>query len=118
MSACLRLLPLLAWLTLTQPPLARGQPPSPKDSGAPGAGGQARLDRYGDPLPTGALARLGSLRWRHAGVASVVAFSPDGKVLASGGHDCLVRLWDFRTGKELRRFRGHTGRIYSLAFSP
>jgi RNA polymerase sigma factor (sigma-70 family) len=54
-----------------------------------------------------------------------VAFSPDGKLMATGGYDNdqageFARLWDVATGKELRRFR-HGKQSYgirSLAFSP
>jgi hypothetical protein len=50
------------------------------------------------------------------GVYSVV-FSPDGKTLASGGTDGTIRIWDVRTGKELRRFQGLGETVFSLAFS-
>ena len=37
------------------------------------------VDRQGDPLPLGAIARFGSDRWRHEGEAETMSFSPDGK---------------------------------------
>ncbi len=52
-----------------------------------------------------------------AGVTSV-AFSPDGKTLASGAQERPVRLWEVATGKERRRFEGHRDQVWSLAFSP
>jgi WD40 repeat protein len=71
-----------------------------------------------DPLPEGALARVGSGRLRHVGSAISVAFAADGKALASGGKDGLVRLWETATGREIRRFQGHKGNVDGLAFSP
>jgi len=47
-----------------------------------------------------------------------VAFSPDGKTLASGSRDAPVKLWDIATGLELRSFEGHENTVRSVAFSP
>jgi WD40 repeat protein len=70
-----------------------------------------------DPLPAGVRVRLGLLRLRHGGFVNTAAFSPDGKMLASGGRDSLVRLWEVPTGKELRRFEGHPWPVSSVLFS-
>lgn len=75
-------------------------------------------DRTGDPLPGGAVARLGTLRWRHAGPVDFVTFSPDGrKIVSASRDDHTLRLWDPGTGRELRRSTG-AGRIRAAAFSP
>lgn len=49
---------------------------------------------------------------------SSVAFSPDGKRLATGGADRVVRMWDTATGKLLRELKGHRMSITAVAFSP
>jgi RNA polymerase sigma factor (sigma-70 family) len=54
----------------------------------------------------------------HDGRVAALAYSPDGALLASGGEDCAVILWDPLTGKELRRCRGHAAAVSCLAFSP
>jgi len=68
------------------------------------------VDRYGDPLPDGAVARLGTLRWRQDHL-SQIAFFPDGKSLLAGGNDLYrvrlpgpLRRWDVTTGKVLRQY--------------
>jgi WD40 repeat protein len=45
-----------------------------------------------------------------------VAFSTDGRWIASGGTDCKVKLWDARTGELLHTFRGHKGEVLRVRF--
>lgn len=61
-----------------------------------------RVDSHGDPLPEGAIARLGTVRFRHDGAASALVYSPDGKILA-GTCAGKVILWEAATGKRIRQ---------------
>jgi len=46
-----------------------------------------------------------------------VAFSPDGKLIASGSQDATVKLWDIVTGKLLRTMKGHAAAVHDVSFS-
>lgn len=59
-----------------------------------------RTDRFGDPLPDGAVARLGTLRFRHGAPIKFIAPALGGKaILTVGGR--MARLWDPHTGRQL-----------------
>ncbi|WP_341732678.1 NACHT domain-containing protein [Microcoleus sp. EPA2] len=47
-----------------------------------------------------------------------VTFSPDGKLLATGDSDGVVRLWEASSGREILTCKGHTNVVESVAFSP
>jgi glucose repression regulatory protein TUP1 len=51
------------------------------------------------------------------GVTSV-ALSPDGRYVAAGSLDKIVRVWDVQTGHLLERLEGHKDSVYSVAFMP
>ena len=53
----------------------------------------------------------------HTAWVRSLAFSPDGKILASGSLDCTIRLWNVETGQCLQILTGHTSGVQSVAFS-
>jgi WD40 repeat protein len=82
-----------------------------------------RRDVDGDPLPPGALARLGTQRLFHPGEVNFKAFTPDGRFLITATYDPegltspgadLFFVWDMRTGRLVRQF-GHAGRGFQHA---
>ncbi len=77
------------------------------------------VDLYGDPLPDGAVARLGTYRFNHAENVYRVDFTPDGKAIISQGSDGLARVWDATSGRLLRTIGGKASRGSRLfALSP
>lgn len=80
-----------------------------------------RTDARGDPLPEGAIARLGTLRWHHEGCAESVAFSSDGKLVATSTRDGSISLFETASGKRLGRLRPESEQdegLVAIAFSP
>ena len=83
-----------------------------------------KTDALGDPLPEGAIARLGTLRFKHAPELDLpiaaASFSADGKMIVSrAGVEGSIRLWDADTGREIpgpwnAAVRGYAG----MAISP
>jgi RNA polymerase sigma factor (sigma-70 family) len=77
-----------------------GQPARPAAVGeavaAPGG-----VDRHGDPLPPGAIARLGTVRFRHGDWVRSIGFTPDGQRVVSHGWGDGIRVWDAATGREV-----------------
>jgi RNA polymerase sigma factor (sigma-70 family) len=118
---------LSAALLVTYSPVAHTPPegqrtnapsPLPQQSQAKPKG----TDLHGDPLPPGALARLGSLRLRHGQQINAIAYAPDGKTVVSAGPGGSLVLHDAATGKRLRSFGGEAADAHGLsdvvAFAP
>jgi WD40 repeat protein len=85
---------------------------------------EAKQDEPGKPRAKGRDIRLVELASRKVVLRlegrpglTCCSISPDSRLLASGGEDGVVRLWDLVTGKEIRQFRGHRGGIVSVDFS-
>jgi WD40 repeat protein len=104
-----------------------------------------RVDQYGDALPEGALARLGTLRLVHLGNLSTVGVSPDGKIVASGVSngknvslgqkiiplrnggttsqdtwvtEATIRLWEAKSGKLIREIVTPDAPVSAIGFEP
>src|SRR5262249_16241738 len=91
-----RLLAACLLLALTHAHFIRAEPPS------------ASTDQYGDPLPEGAIVRLGTMRFRHSGVRSVFWSEDDRRLISTSASISKepFRVWDADTGTEIHRFGG------------
>jgi eukaryotic-like serine/threonine-protein kinase len=74
--------------------------------------------RLGEIEKTGPQKPLRTFPVHSPGVGLNVAFSPDGKRLAVADTEYTVKIWEVETGKELATLRGHSGDVYTVAFSP
>ncbi len=71
-----------------------------------------------EPLPAGALLRLGQVPFQHQDMVTALVFTPDGKALATADSGGRIALWQTATGRCIRRFVGHEFYVRSLALSP
>src|SRR5579883_3098593 len=87
---------------------------------ASSATGETHEVRLYDFSVAGALAERGGYQivGTHGDVIQDLAFSPDGKILASCGYDRLIKLWDMTAKKELNVLKDHSDSVYGVAFSP
>ena len=90
----------------TQDPRGIGLKPDPKKPD-PKKPGQTTSERPELILQTG-----------HAEKIDAIAFTPDGRYLASGSSDRTIKLWDAVAARELRTLSGNAGGVRALAFSP
>jgi WD40 repeat protein len=74
------------------------------------------VDAAGDPLPAGAVARLGSPRFLHLDRVAALAYSPDGATVATAAGADVV-LWDVATGRP-RQWLHEPGPVTAVAFAP
>jgi len=101
-----RLLFLFACLALAGPLPARGQPPVGEAKPKAAASGKGvRNDLYGDPLPEGAVARLGTVRLQLADSPTGLAYSPDGKLFAAVSYEGPVVVWAMPSGRKIHEFK-------------
>jgi len=91
---------------------------APATEGEPKPAASAHTDSHGDPLPPGAIARLGTLRWR-VGLTNFtsVSMSRDGSIAALQREDYSVSLWDATTGKAVAWFKPHSS-MTAVLFAP
>jgi WD40 repeat protein len=84
------------------------------------AAGQPATDATGDPLPKGALFRIGTIRWRTGtiGWRDASTLSAAGRSVFVGGERGDIRVFDRESGRLARTLRGHDGQVNALAVSP
>jgi serine/threonine protein kinase/WD40 repeat protein len=110
------------WSCPTGRPFATLPAPSPATRAEFSADGQLLLAVVGDRAvvgwPIGDTPEKRRLHGHEGAGVPTVAFSPDGRRLASASKDKTLKVWDPETGELLRTCRGHMGDIEAVAFSP
>ena len=81
------------------------------------AGGQPGLSGQVVLWQTTGWKRLRTIRG-HRDSIYAAALSPDGRILATGSYDKLIKLWETETGRPLRELKGHNGPVFGLSFRP
>ncbi|MCA2513261.1 MAG: protein kinase, partial [Microcystis sp. M60BS1] len=69
-------------------------------------------------LSSGSFLYLDKTLTGHSGKVESVAYSPDGRYLASGSSDTTIKIWQVATGRELRTLTGHYSFVRSVVYSP
>ncbi len=98
--------PAAASSSLTPP-----TPPAPREAAQ--EKGQQPQAKEKSPAGTTLLTYRG-----HSSAVTALAWSPDGKRLASGSWDCSVHMWETATGSRILRYQGHTAGVTTVAWSP
>ena len=93
----------------TQAAQAQAPAPAPKDP---------RAAKDVKEVKAAAVDTLPSVVLQHGTPLHSLAFSSDGRFIATGGTDGLVKLWDGHTGEAHARFEGHTGSVEGIDFAP
>src|SRR5262249_17439762 len=115
-ASTIGLLAMALYLAIAGAGYLHSADPAQAQPGAAKADAEKRIaanaaDLYGDALPPGAIARLGTVRFRSP--TASIAYSPDGKLIAAGGADNHIRLFDVSSGKIIRQLAGHQARTFN-----
>ncbi len=108
-----------AWHALASTVDGKGRAnPGPAVVRAPTSSPPPRTDRYGDPLPPGAVMRLGTVRFRQFPHISHVVYSPDSQLVVTDSQEDYLQFWDARDGRKLRQVEAGMEQVRDYAFSP